>query len=69
MLIHAEKLNPCKCGSTKKLDFDSDDMVPCWMVRCFDCGQSAHGPNWKMNEAIVAWNKANPVLPPTGINE
>lgn len=25
MFIHSEVLNPCKCGSRKKPDLDSDD--------------------------------------------
>lgn len=61
MLIHSEKLNPCKCGSKKTPDLDSDDMVPCWAVQCYDCGQSQHGSNWTMHEAVDKWNKENPV--------
>lgn len=59
MLVHSEKLNPCKCGSTKKPDLDSDDMVPCWAVDCYDCKQSRHGKNWSMREAVNEWNKHN----------
>lgn len=61
MFIHHEKLNPCKCGSKKKPDLDSDDMVPCWGVTCFDCGQFAHARDWSMRGAVEAWNKANPI--------
>lgn len=61
MLHHSEKLNPCKCGSKTTPDLDSDDMVPCWAVTCYTCGQSQHGPNWRMGEAVVKWNKENPV--------
>jgi hypothetical protein len=61
MLIHSEKLNPCKCGSNKIPDLDSDDMVPCWAVQCYDCGQFQHGDNWTMNGAVKKWNKENPL--------
>ncbi len=61
MLVHSEKLNPCKCGSSKQPDLDSDDMIPCWAVNCYDCGQMQHGKNWAMQEAIDKWNKENPL--------
>ena len=61
MFVHSETLNPCKCGSTKKPDLDSDDMVPCWGVNCYTCGQFQHGPHWDMDGAVKAWNDANPV--------
>lgn len=61
MLVHSEKLNPCKCGSKKTPDLDSDDMVPSWAVTCYDCGQSQHGNNWTMRGAINKWNNENPL--------
>jgi hypothetical protein len=61
MLVHSEKLNPCKCGSKKKPDLDSDDMVPCWAVRCYDCRQLVHDKDWTMSGAVEAWNNANPI--------
>lgn len=61
MLIHSEKLNPCKCGSKKKPDLDSDDMVPSWIAQCYDCGQKQYGKNWTFGEAVYKWNKENPV--------
>lgn len=60
MFIHSEHLNPCKCGSKKKLILDSDDMLPCWAVECLDCKQFEYG-NWSFNGAIKAWNNANPI--------
>ncbi len=36
-------LKPCKCGTTKTPDIDSDCMIPCWIAQCFDCGQKRHG--------------------------
>lgn len=60
MLIHSETLNPCKCGSKKKPDLDSDDMVPCWAVQCLDCGQLRHDKNWSMHGAVKIWNENNP---------
>lgn len=64
MLIHNEKLNPCKCGSDKNPDLDSDDMVPCWAVQCYDCGQSQHGKYWDMKGAVNKWNEENPIQSP-----
>ncbi len=61
MLVHSEKLNPCTCGSNKTPDLDSDDMVPCWAVKCFDCGKFIHDENWTMSGAVRDWNKANPL--------
>jgi len=62
MLIHSQKLNPCKCGSEKTPDLDSDDMVPCWAVQCHDCGQFQNGINWTFGEAVDKWNKENPLI-------
>lgn len=59
--VHSNGLNACKCGSAKKPDIDSDDMVPCWGVTCYDCGQFQHGKNWDAAGAIKAWNEANPL--------
>lgn len=61
MFIHTEKLNPCKCGSKRKPTLDSDDMIPCWTVQCYKCGQSQHDSNWSMHGAVSAWNIANPI--------
>jgi hypothetical protein len=61
MFVHTLKINPCKCGSKKTPDLDSADMVPCWGINCYDCGQFQHGPNWKMNEAVNKWNEENPI--------
>jgi len=61
MFRHSEKLNPCKCGSKKFPDLDSDDMIPCWSVDCHDCGQSQHDNNWTFKGAIEKWNKENPI--------
>jgi len=61
MLIHSEKLNPCKCGSKKTPDLDSDDMFPCWAVKCFDCNQLQHDFAWSMQGAVNTWNKENPL--------
>ena len=55
-----KELNPCKCRSTKELELNSYDMVPCWGVRCFSCGQFQHGENWDRNGAINKWNEENP---------
>lgn len=61
MLHHSEKLNPCLCGSNKNPDLNSDDMVPCWGVRCLDCNKFIHDKNWTMKGAVSEWNKANPL--------
>ena len=61
MLIHSYTLNPCKCGSKKKPDLDSDDMIPSWAVTCYDCKQFQHGPKWKASEAVAKWNLENPL--------
>ncbi len=61
-LIHSHQLNPCKCGSKRTPDLDSDDMMPSWAVQCHDCNQFQHGPNWSCSGAVKAWNDANPVL-------
>ena len=56
-----KELKPCKCGSTKTPDLDSDDMIPCWIAQCFDCGQQRHSltSNWTLDGAINEWNKHN----------
>jgi len=56
------KMNPCKCGSKKEPNLDSDDMVPCWMVTCLDCGKSHHATygKWTAIKAVEEWNKNNP---------
>lgn len=61
MLHHSEKLNPCRCGSHKTPDLDSDDMFPCLAINCYDCGQSQHGINWSMKGAVEKWNEENPL--------
>jgi hypothetical protein len=61
MLVHSETLNPCKCGSKKKPDLDSDDMVPCWAVHCHDCHQMQYGQDWTFNGAVKKWNAENPI--------
>ena len=60
MLIHSEKLNPCKCGSSQKPVLDSDDMVPSWAVQCPVCKQFRHDKNWTIGGAVDKWNKENP---------
>lgn len=60
MLIHSEKLNPCKCGSKKAPDLDSDDMFPSWAVQCYDCKKFVHDDNWTMAGAVKKWNLLNP---------
>ncbi|MDP3561742.1 MAG: hypothetical protein Q8R83_06165 [Legionellaceae bacterium] len=40
---------------------DSDDMVPCWGVKCYACKQFQHDDSWSMGGAVKAWNNANPV--------
>lgn len=59
MLIHSDKLNQCKCGSEEMPDLDSDDMVPTWGVRCYDCKQFQHGKNWDSDGAVKIWNEEN----------
>lgn len=58
-------INKCNCGSTNKPQADSDDMVPCWIIECPDCGQKRHSPNgnWSYNNALREWNKHNPITP------
>lgn len=63
MLVHSRVLNPCKCGSKKKPNLDSDDMIPCWAVECFDCGQFQHATNWDIDGAVLVWNEKNPITP------
>jgi hypothetical protein len=58
-----EDVNPCKCGSKRKPHLDSDDMIPCWAVECFDCKQFQHAESWSMNGAIYVWNENNPKTP------
>lgn len=62
MLVHSTKINPCKCGSQKKPNLDSDDMVPTWGVQCYDCGQFQHDKNWTAGGAVEVWNKNNPLI-------
>lgn len=59
MFIHSEILNQCKCGSEKRPDLDSDDMVPCWIVQCYDCGQKCHDDRFSYEGAIKKWNDEN----------
>lgn len=40
---------------------DSDDMVPCWAVQCYDCGQFQHDNNWTFSGAVKKWNNENPL--------
>jgi len=61
MLVHSEKLNPCKCGSKNTPDLDSDDMVASWGVKCYDCGQFQSAYDWSMQGAVNTWNRENPV--------
>jgi len=61
MFHHSEKLNPCKCGSKKRPDLDSDDLVPCWSVFCHDCKKNIHDQNYTMGGAIKKWNEENPL--------
>jgi hypothetical protein len=61
MLVHSEVINPCKCGTKQKPNLDSDDMVPCWAVQCYKCGQFQNASNWSMQGAVNTWNKANPI--------
>ncbi len=59
MYIHSHELNQCKCGSLKRPDLDSDDMIPCWGVRCLDCNQFQHDKNWSEEGAVKKWNEEN----------
>lgn len=61
MLHHSEKFNPCKCGSKETPNLDSDDMVPCWAVNCYHCGQFQNDKNWTFSGAVQTWNKENPL--------
>ena len=58
-----KNLNPCKCGSKKHPNTDSDDMVPCWIAECPDCNQQQHSEdsNWSYWAAVNKWNKENPI--------
>ena len=60
-LIHSMQINPCKCGTDKDPNFDSDDMVPCWAVQCYVCKQFVHDAHWTMEWAVNEWNKENPI--------
>lgn len=60
MLIHGYKLNPCKCGSDKNPDLDSDDMHPSWAVKCFDCQQIQYNDWSSAESAVKKWNEENP---------
>lgn len=59
MLVHNKKLNQCSCGSEKMPDLDSDDMIPTWSVRCYNCGKFCHDENWSFEGAVRVWNKEN----------
>lgn len=59
MLVHSYQLNPCRCGSSQTPDLDSDNMMPCWGVKCYACGQFQHGPNWDAAGAVKKWNVEN----------
>lgn len=63
MSLEKKELNPCKCGSEKYPNIDSDDMFPCWMVNCEECKQIAHSDTreWTYCGAVNAWNSANPL--------
>lgn len=37
------------------------NMVPCWAVQCYKCGQFQNASNWSMQGAVNTWNKANPI--------
>lgn len=56
-------INPCKCGSKDKPVADSDDMIPCWIITCRSCKQQQHSENsnWSLTNAILKWNKENPI--------
>ena len=62
MFIHSEKLNPCKCGSNRAPNLDSDDMIPIWAVNCYDCKQMQRDDNWSYNGAVNIWNRENPII-------
>lgn len=59
MFVHSEILNQCKCGSKKIPDLDSDDMFPCWIVQCYDCGQKCHDNRFSLDGAVKKWNEEN----------
>jgi hypothetical protein len=58
------KINSCRCGSKKTPIADSDDMIPCWIIECLDCNQKQHSENsnWSFYNALVKWNKENPIV-------
>jgi hypothetical protein len=61
MLIHNQTINPCKCGSKDIPVLDSDDMIPSWGVKCYDCQQFQYN-DWNSAESAVGkWNKENPL--------
>lgn len=68
MHTHSEMINPCKCGTIEKPDLDSDDMVPCWAVKCYECGQSQNDSNWTKIGAVNKWNKENPIKSTSAFN-
>lgn len=61
-LIHSMQINPCKCGTDKVPNFDSDDMVPCWAVQCYVCKQFVHDTHWTMKGTVNKWNNENPII-------
>lgn len=58
-----KNLNPCKCGTDKHPDTDSDDMIPCWQAYCTFCGQRQNSEtnNWTYWGAVNKWNEENPI--------
>ena len=60
MYQHSQKINSCKCGSKVTPKLDSDDMVPCWTIKCADCKQMQHDSNWTLAGAVNKWNEHNP---------
>ena len=61
-LIHSMQINPCKCGTDKDPNFDSDDMVPCWAVQCYVCKQFVNDDDWTMKGTVNKWNNENPII-------
>ena len=43
----------------KQPDLDSDYMIPCWGVRCYDCGQFQYSSDWSYSGAVKTWNNNN----------
>jgi hypothetical protein len=61
MLIHNYTINPCKCGSKKIPVLDSDDMIPTWAVKCYECQQLQYNDWNSAASAVNKWNKENPL--------